>query len=296
MVYKVSTSEVATYLTCQRRWMYAHHPSYRLEPRTLGPALTRGNEGHKALELFFKSLMDGNSYQKSEELTTEYLMKRTLKEVSIGDSTKAEILGNLGVLVKDYIDQVENFLKDYNIVGVENEVNAPLPHVNHVMFAGRVDVTLEVPSGAHKGERIPYDHKFSYNFWNEAAITMNAQLPNYVEALRAMGYYARSGIMNMLRYRENAIERFKHEDVPTTSHIRKEFFRDHTKAAVDIVTLKETPDVTKIVTRSSSKFNCEYCPFYSLCNLELRGLDSANKIEASFRPNTYGYDSVLDVE
>ncbi|MFF5977049.1 PD-(D/E)XK nuclease family protein [Streptomyces sp. NPDC012769] len=294
MTFRISTSEVATFLTCKQRWMYAHHPSYNLEPRTLGIALTRGVVGHAALEMFYKMIQSGKTFTESESAVMEYLVKKSLEAITIGDIDKANMIGQLGPTIQQYFTDTKWILDRYKIVGVENIVSAPLPGMPDIEFVGRIDLTLE----NDKGEVSPYDHKFTYNFWSEQSIRMNAQISNYVWALREMGMHSRRGFLNMVRYRDNAIEKFKQEEVPTNSHLREVFINNHAVAAKDIAELKkrETVGIADGVTRSTSKFNCEYCPFVDLCYTEASGLDTSAMRQANYRPNSYGYDNVLDVE
>jgi hypothetical protein len=129
------------------------------------------------------------------------------------------------------------------------------------------------------------------------AIKMNAQISNYIWVVREMGYRSRKGVISMSRHRENAQEKFKQEEVPTNSVLRDFFIKNHTEAAKVIVDLKQksTVGLKEGVTRSTSKFNCEYCPFATLCYTEACGLDSTLMVKASYRPNSYGYDNELDV-
>jgi len=297
MVYKVSTSEVATFLTCKQRWMYAHHPSYNLEPRTLGIALARGIIGHEAFDIYYKHLLKTQSFEEAEQKVQQYIMRKALHEMNMGDSSKALMISTLGVLLKDYFEESKWILDEYNILGVENLVTAPLPGVSDIEFAGRIDLMLEIAKGPLRGEVIPWDHKFTYNFWPEMAIKMNAQISNYIWVVREMGYRSRKGIISMSRHRENAQEKFKQEEVPTNSVMREGFILNHVEASKQIVDLKQksTVGLKDGVTRSTSKFNCEYCPFATLCYTEACGLDSTMMVKASYRPNSYGYDNELDV-
>lgn len=291
----VSTSEVATFLTCKQRWMYAHHPSYNLEPRTLGIALTRGVVGHGALEVFYKAIMDGKSYTDAIPVAQNYLVRQSMQAMSVGDVDKITMITELMALFEDYFQEHKWLLQKFNIFGVENLVKAPLPEAPHVNFVGRIDLTLEEKK---TGELVPWDHKFTYNFWSEKSIRINVQLPNYIWALNQMGHRSSRGILGMNRYRKDALERFKPEEVSTNATMRNTFIKNHTIAAVEIVNLKgkSTVDIEDGITRSSSKFNCEYCPFVELCYTEASGQDSTVMRKANFRKNSYGYDSVLDVE
>lgn len=295
-IFKVSTSEVSTYLTCKQRWMYAHHPSYNLEPRSLGIALSRGLVGHKALEIYYGSIHKGNLEADSRKAAQDYLVQEALKCMAIGDGAKSLMISSLALVLSEYFDQASYILDEYNILGVEQLMLAPL--TDEIYFAGRVDLALEEKNGSYKGYVVPFDHKFTYNFWPEMPIKMNAQISNYIWSYKVNGYSSRRGIINQLRYRENAVEGFKQENVPTNSSMRNTLILNHRVAAEDIVELKKKPTVgvEDKITRSVSKFNCEYCPFAQLCHTELTGQDSSTMIEANYRPNSYGYDSVLDIE
>jgi hypothetical protein len=295
-VNRVSTSEVATYLTCKRRWMYAHHPSYGLEPRSLGVALTRGFVGHQALEIYYKALMNSESYEDAEKAAIDFVISKSLNALTMSDGEKTKMFAELGNLLKAYFLHTRGFLNDYEIVGVEKLVIVPLPQ-SEIEFAGRIDLVLRIRNGPKAGYVIPEDHKFTYDFWSKSEVKMHPQLPNYDWALREMGYRVLEGRMNFLRYRENAVEKFAKDPKPTTKVIRENFIRDHLFAAEEITALKMLPDVSETVTRSASRFNCRYCPFIDLCYTELQGLDSSGMKEGLYRPNSYGYvDSELDID
>lgn len=294
--FRVSTSEVATFLTCKQRWMYAHHPSYNLEPRTLGEALTRGIVGHEALETYYKTVLE-KSESEAKEATQQFITSSALGAMKIGDHKKSVMIASLGLVLNEYYDNAKYILDEYDILGVENSIITPLPDCDDIEFAGRVDLTLAVKKGPNKGEVVPYDHKFTYNFWSENPLKLNAQINNYIWAFRELGKRSRRGIINMLRYRETAVDKFKQEPIPSNSELRKTFISNHVIAAKQIVELKLKPTVSIEggVTRSSSKFNCEYCPFATLCYTEAIGEDSTTMVKASFRKNSYGYDNELDV-
>lgn len=295
MAFRVSTSEVNTFLTCKQRWMYAHHPSYNLEPRTLGIALTRGIVGHKALELYYEMISHNEPHADAVDVVQEYIMGQFHKEVAYGDGEKSIMLMELLALLKNYLEESRWLLDRYDILGVEHLVTAPLPGVEDIDFAGRIDVVFGIKS---RNEAIPFDHKLCYNFWSDNSLRMNPQLSNYAWALSQIGYNSNKGIMNMVRYRENAIDKFKQEEVSVKPTVQGMFIQNHTVAAIDIVELKKKPEIgiQNGVTRSASKFNCEYCPFNELCYTESQGGNSKNVIAAHYRPNSYGYvDSELDI-
>lgn len=290
--HRVSTSEVSTFLTCKQRWMYAHHPSYNLEPRTLGTALSRGIVGHAALEAYYRTWMETQDKDKAQEAGQTYLFKKSLETMQLGDVEKSAVYSQLGSVLLEYYKSAQYILDEYEVIGVESLITAPLPGCDDIEFAGRVDLALK-----KRDEVFPYDHKFTYNFWGDTPLQMNPQINNYVWAFREKGFHSRTGIINMLRYRDNAQERFKQVEVKTNSTLREVFIRNHVEAAKVITDLWHKPKVgiEDGITRSSSKFNCEYCPFATLCYTEASGQDSTTMVKASFRKNSYGYDSELDV-
>jgi hypothetical protein len=217
--------------------MYAHHPSYNLEPRTLGEALTRGIVGHEALETYYKTVVE-KSESEAKEAAQGFITKSALGAMKLGDHKKSVMIASLGLVINKYYDEAKYILDEYNILGVENSIITPLPGCDDIEFAGRVDLTLEVKSGPNKGEIVPYDHKFTYNFWSENPLKLNAQINNYIWAFRELGNRSRRGIINMLRYRETAQEHFKQEPIPSNSSLRKIFINNHVVAAKQIVELK----------------------------------------------------------
>src|SRR5690606_31282683 len=227
----------------------------------------------------------------ARKLTQDYVVSEALKNLTVGDAAKAEMLTSLGVIVTEYFEQAKYLLKEYNIGAVESLITAPLPGCDEIEFAGRVDVVVEVKSGPYKGEIVSYDHKFCYNFWSDIPLLMNPQINNYVWAFREKGYRSRKGIINMLRHRDNAQERFKQHEVVTNSDLRGTFIMNHVQAAKQIVELKKHPKVglDEGVSRSSPKLNCEYCPFARLCYTEASGEDSSTMLKAEVRRNSYGH-------
>lgn len=272
--------------------MYAHHPSYHLEPRTLGLALSRGVFGHKILEEFYEDLRLGSNYSDAVEKSLTNLASRAALEVTIGDSEKGKMYVALGDTMKQYFAETDKMLGNYEIVGVEHLLITPLPN-SDINFAGKVDLLLKISNGPYAGYVEPWDHKFTYDFWSEQALDLNPQISNYTWAIEQLGMKVKQGVINMVRYRDNAIEKFKQYPVTAKKIIQRTFIEDHKEAAEEIVELKTKP--VERLKRSASKFNCQYCIFATLCNAQLNGVDTTLMQKANFRPNSYGYDSELDV-
>lgn len=290
---RVSGSEVSTALSCQRKALYSFHPAYYLEPNSLGPALTRGNIGHKALEIFYTQLMQGVEREVAKANVIERLMNKAMGYMSEGDGFMTEMVGKLATRLDEYFEYYHDELDEFEIIDVEMLVERDLPDSYNATYAGRVDLVVKYKRGMWKGEVAPLDHKFLYNFWPENVYIMNAQMPNYVGALQEMfpNEVIKRAVVNEVRHRDNADEKFKRQDlVPTRLEISR-LLDNHSRAATDWAAIKALPveEARNIVTRNPTKFACQYCPFIRLCKAELLGEDTTLMIKHEFKPNSYGY-------
>ena len=288
----VSGSEINTYLLCQRRWLYAHHPGWNLEPNTLGPALTRGLIGHKALETFYEEVMQTGDWDTAAQNCINRTTKFGFKSLNEGDSKKFEMVAGLIKILSEYFIHYKSELQDFEVLAVEELVRGPLKSPV-AEFVGRVDVTIKYKRGPWKGETAPFDHKFVYNFWPDGAFMLNAQMPNYVWGVRNTYTEAvvKRAIVNQLRHRDNATERFNRRDIVPTRIEIDAIIDNHSRAATEVVAVKrmDPEDASSAVMRNISKFNCEYCPFIRMCKLDLIGEDTTIMRKTEFKKNSYGY-------
>jgi hypothetical protein len=292
MTIKVSNSEALS-LTCEAKWMYAFHPGYNLEPKTLSMALTRGNVGHKALEHFFTGVMEGQSRDKCEALALQYLVDTMSVASSTADMPLMEIITELLPLMKKYFEShtLNTFLSSVEILGVEYGFEAELP--GGFILPGRADLVVYYKKGQFKGETMPVDNKFVYNFWSEDDFRMNSQIPGYIYGLReAMpDRVITRGMINQLRYRKNAVEQFVMTPIRPEKGEVTEIIANHINCSGRVKELKETPveELRKTVRRMLNKYNCKNCGFRSLCKSEITGGNTRELIKMSYQPNSYGY-------
>jgi hypothetical protein len=289
----VSTSEVNTALLCETRWMFAHHPAYNLEPRKLSLALRRGLLGHEVLEHHYKRLQEEVDYDTSSQLVLTELMTFSMKAIATGDSELAGIAAELKPRLEEYLSFYKSDVADWKILEVEEVIMADLEHSELAIWAGKIDIVVYVLRGKYKGETQAVDHKFVYNFWPDGALKVNAQLPNYTWALRKKysEAFIKRGIVNQIRYRANANERFRRDEVvPTRAKLAK-LTRNHARIGTKLAYFKQQPveEVENLVSINASKFNCEYCPFTRLCDARLDDRDVSMMVKGEFRSNSYGY-------
>ena len=289
---RVSGSAVSTALTCGRKALYAFHPAYNLEPNSLGPALTRGNIGHKALEVFYTELQQGVERSVAKKNILTRLALKGMNYAAEGDGFMTKMMGDLTTRLDQYFDFYENELDDFDIIGVETLLEAELDSPV-AKFAGRVDLVIKYKRGPRKGEVAPLDHKFVYNFWNDNVFIMNAQMPNYIWGLRKMfpDETITRAVVNQVRHRMDAVEAFSRRNIVPTRLEITELINNHTQAANDWALIQMMPkeEAQRKVTRNPTKFACQYCPFIRLCKAELLGEDTELMIKHEFKPNSYGY-------
>lgn len=290
----VSTSEVADYAKCQTAWKYKYHPDYRLAPLTDGPAVSLGIAGHKALEFFYMELKDGAFWMNAKNATIQKLSDAVLHYINQGDAEKASMYSDLVVILGHYFNYYEDQLNEWEILEVEQKVQAKKEIGKYVFdFIGRIDLLIRYKSGPFKGEIAPVDHKFIYNFWNLKAFEMNAQGPNYVSALKMMYPNERIThlLVNQIRYRMDAKESFLQTPINPPHARTQGILKNHARQAERINLLSSLPRhlVDEEASRTLVKTTCEYCQLTSLCTAQLEGLDTSAMEAANFKRNTYGY-------
>jgi len=292
MTIKVSNSEALS-LTCEAKWMYAFHPGYNIEPKNPSIALTRGNVGHKALEHFFRATMNGESRDKAEAVARNYLIETMGVAASTGDMRLMESVTTLIPLIDEYFktEALRIFLDSVDILGVEVGFETELP--GGFILPGRADLVVYYKKGRYKGETCPVDNKFVYNFWSEDDFRMNSQIPLYLHGFRSVypNAVVRRGIINQIRHRKNAVEKFTMTPITPEKGEINELVANHISCSVRVKELKETPveELRKSVRRMLSKYTCGNCGFREICKSEITGGNTRDLIKMSYRPNSYGY-------
>jgi len=295
-IHKVSGSEALSFSGCEAKWMFAFHPGFHLESKKIGPAITRGNIGHAALEVFFKEFMNTSSVDKAKETTTSHLTNEMIKDLSTGEAIRASLVGEVVTILDLYFesDTFKHFISNTHIMG--SEYSMEMYVTDEIILPGRVDLLVYWTAGLEKGEVQPIDFKFVYNFWTENDFFYNSQIPTYVQ-LGKINYphevVRRGGIMQF-RHRKDAVERFKLTGIKPSKPDIAGIMDNHIKISQKIVELKELPveEARTKVTRTLSKYTCSNCSFLRLCKADLNGGDTTEIIKYDYQPNSYGYDNM----
>lgn len=289
----VSNSEVSDFLLCQRKHYYAH--LRKLKRKGQSDALTRGIVGHEALASYYEVLMDNSPGEPSQVHSASVLdraeqaARATLHGyLSAGDSLVGqEIVYDLDRILKRYFEYAAN--DNWTILAVEKQYGIPIN--NDFEYTMRLDVLAVI-----NGEPTLVDHKFKYNFFTQAELDMNAQVPKYIGTLKYNGIPVERGMMNQIRYRvskdqsdENMFKRvyIKPHPVEIKNTLREQILVSEKIIDRRALTVEQQSEAA---LRVMSPMICKNCPFIDLCKAELQGGDITLAIRSEFEVNDYGYN------
>ena len=258
MVTTVSHSEIESYLLCERKHFYGYAMGIqRIEESA---ALNRGTLGHKVLETYYKTILEGAANIIAENRAMNYLKSQ------------------FGIASSDLIDEVAKLVKfhfmaapfaNYKILAVEQEYVLPIS--DDLAYPFVVDLIVQDP--AHK--IVLVDHKFTYDFYTQKQMGTMPQIPKYIGALRALGMNVDYGLYNILRYRKMAHPELSDRNQlieirPTEARILRTF--EECLQAVEQVTERKSHTLleqSKLDLRISSKMVCDSCSYNNICVAEL---------------------------
>lgn len=304
----VSNSEAADAGTCMRRWWFAHHPQVHLAPQTLGPALTRGIVGHKALELFYVDLKKGVDYDEAAQNSLNYIFQQSTAAMMANDGDKLEILVYLKKLLEKYFVHYQDDIKYWEILDVESFHLLEWDGEKTVYLPMKLDLVIYMTDGQFRGETCPVDHKFVNDFWQQWKFRLNSQLPLYMRALRASRFagkpapVVRRSIVNQIRTRKvetiYPVQTFRRSFIEADDDVMENVFANHLKIARKVAALKNLPageafQQTEAVWGSP---NCQFCHFKSLCSTQLENGNVDMTVAAEYKKSDYGYPAKEELQ
>jgi hypothetical protein len=293
----ISHSEVDSFLLCEQRHYYAFgdNDGKGLEPKIFSDSLYRGIVGHKALEIYFKALMEGSSLRDAADQAIT-----TVQEFGLDPQAKYEILTQLSTeLLPRYFEEkaVQWMNNGWKVKAVEKTYRLEVPiEGGTLIYPFTPDLIIADPFN----ESHVVDHKFIYNFYAQAEIDILPQIPKYVGSLRALGKPVKGGIYNMLRWRpvkdQSLDARYRTTPfVPTDTRV-KQAFSQQVDAMVRIRDLKEGDNDswkrTVNLRRVQNNMICKSCSFKTLCTTEMNGGNGILMRQVNYQVNSYGYSEV----
>lgn len=273
----VSNSEITTYNICKK----LHQLSYGrgVTPKHIKDSYYRGSMGHQALDVYYQNLKHGSSVNDAMGAATNVIRKeltRVTKEEPESTS-RIRILIQLSSLITDYADHYK--VEPFRVLETEKTYTAPI--TENIEFGLILDLLVEFTAGPYRGDIVVIDHKFVYNFKSTAELEMDAQLPKYIKAVRANGYYVTKGIFNQIRYRTlkapSPNDVFQRTEVRVNKTSIDNIWQENSDTAVEIHSNPAKP------IRTLSPIVCKYCDFQEPCKAELSGLDITNILAANYK-------------
>lgn len=291
----VSSSEVATWQTCQMRWFINYY--LHLVPKQLSDGLFKGIVGHEALSIYYNSLFIGNDLATAEDQVDEFFAEEMEKNNRLRKTgyISSKMASERIVLISKMNDVLTNYFKnyglkdhiDYDIVEVEYK------HVTEDGFAMRLDLLMR---NRKTGALELWDHKFVTDFYSDWQLDFNSQLPKYMKVVinhreEDIAY----GILNEIRTREVAegwqVERPRieyNEEIATLHHESHIIYSDEIRAHYDMDKFTCLEKVRR--RRTKSDMVCKYCPFKRPCHANLRGEKMGEILKQEFEESGYGYN------
>lgn len=282
----ISQSEADARRACERKhWYMFGEPTSvgnGIEPLTLGPGLSKGNLGHKALEIYYQHRIDGNNHSISMEQALLHVMHD-------GSDYSMDMLTLLTKYFEWYGDEM---VSDWQPLVVEEEFHYPIPGTD-LVFPFKVDgVFRHIPSN----HLYVWDHKFVWRYYKPNALKIMPQLPKYVYALRKLGFDIYDAQYNMISTQTSSKEPTRREPLGLykAPALRKaeNLFGEQVSTMAEIKALKDGGSDTwyKSLRRTASAFNCTNCSFLELCIGDAENQPGRElTINNFYRPNTYGY-------
>lgn len=281
----ISNSETQDFQKCERLWFYKYYLQLTPLGNISGP-LAYGIYGHDWLYKYYRELSKG-----ADLGTAMAEANTTFRKLQAEGLAENDFIMYLMSIVMKYV--TKHPVVNMEIVKVEEKLKAFLyydPITNdEVYIAMKMDLLTRATEGKYAGEYILIDHKFKNNFIKAETAQMNVQLPKYIHVLRENGFPVKTALFNQLRYRQmddEKNERFLRLPITPTDEEIKETIKDHVKISMQILEHRRDPDnISNNVTRHRDERNCEHCPFFTICNLQLKGKNkqATDVVKAHFK-------------
>lgn len=276
-----SSSEVDTFLDCQRKHYYGY--ALGLEGNTgYTGALSHGNLGHRVWESYYTVLFEGGTWNDAYNAG----VLRISSEYQKGKYESKSV----GIVSTRFAQYTEAYRKEeFNVLGVEQTYKVPIDADNELAFT--VDLLVEYTKGPFRGEVAPLDFKWTYNFWTDDEKQIHPQFPKYVWGLRQLGYPINRAIIDMIRYREDATVAFRRDSIPISNLRADMVMEEHLKVQKQVRRLTSMPviEYNQEATSRYNRKNCAGCEFFALCNMRLSGKDTTATQAAFYKGREYGY-------
>lgn len=278
--YISSNSEIGTFQKCKRKHYYSF--ALGLRSKTKGRALGFGVLGHSVWETFYRAQLEGETWDSAYDIASQHLFREIARDKYTNEAVEM-VSGRFAAYTEFWRRE------PFTVLGVEDTYMVEIDADN--TFAFTVDLLVEYFAGPFKGEVVPIDYKWTYNFWGDMELKMHPQFPKYIWGLRHLGYPTRRAMLDQIRYREDAVEWFKRTPWDPTEIMQDNIMEIHREVANSIAPLIRQPvkEYAKLAKQTLDRRECNFCDFNDLCYQELNGKDPSKTMTANFIPTDYGY-------
>lgn len=284
---RISNSEVATWLTCKRKYYYEF--DLNLEPRISSGALGKGTLLHEGLAVYYEDLQAGNSHKVATEVA-----RTRLQSYLSASEYDFETVMEVDRLLQGYWNFYQG---DPNWEILEVEKGYDLSMTEDYEYSLRLDLLVRERD---TGLVVLVDHKTAYDFWTEDDLDLNPQFPKYIGSLRANGVNVDKAVLNQIRTRSikapTMEQLFRRTTCKPSLAKIQNAMREQVISSMEIIQHRALPVEVQAANsvRLLNKTMCKFCNVKSLCLAEYDGGDISVSIETDFRPRTYGYNPTED--
>lgn len=283
--YRTSNSEVSTWLTCQRKYLYEY--DMNLTPIKQGEALSRGTVGHDVLADYYAERMAGTGHDEAVVHA-----RQTLGRIMAEGKAEFEICTDVDRILNGYWSYYADEADKYEILAVEETYEIPL--TSESTYVLRLDLLVK---NKQTQETELWDHKFVYDFWSQDKLNLSGQFPKYVGALRFNGVSVDRCVLNQIRYRKiknpTTDQLFQRTvQIPSDAKIKRALY-EQIGSTQEVLAWRQNdlPTKQKRAMRVLNPTVCNFCNFKNLCQSEFDGGDIKFLVETEFKVKTdYGYN------
>lgn len=298
----ISGSEVKQFQKCKKLWWYEYYLG--VIPKKLSDGLFKGIIGHEALSVYYRAIMEGRSIEEARTLmnlriSQEYakntlLMTQGLVHPAVM-ADRVKLITKVSAVLDAYMDEYAKAdHENYEVVEVEHM------HVGDNFMAMRLDLLLRLRA---TGKLVLMDHKFVSDFYSDAQLIANTQMPLYMRVVIGGRLEEVShAILNQIKTRktigadgepEYEFERpiIEYDEVVAESLAKDQaIVTEEIRDKYRIQGLKASRDACP---RSLSDYTCKFCHAKKAClEFDLRGDEAGMKIviNSEYEENSYGYN------
>lgn len=298
-MYAISPSEVDAYLNCKRKHWYGYGFKIKtgdqpgIRPVSHSANLQRGTDGHSILGDFYTMIKEGVSFKEATKQAMNVAAAELAVRIGKGDKLLQQTMSEAMDIVGRYFEYYGDESEHWEPLAIEREFR--IQNSENTVMAFKPDGIFRDRS---TGEISVWDHKLLWNHYKSHAVPIMPQLPKYAGALRALGYPINGAYYNVLSTRKNVKKNaFVRFPKPVKATAIKSFLDEQQRASIEIAKLKDDPERWSKALRTASYFNCEKCPFLTICIAELEQQEGVKLLaETFYMVNDYRYANVESSE